>query len=312
MSGEEAVHTNMELQSHDLEADVPHCQIVPTKSHVSTVGPPPNGGLQAWSAVVGGFIITFFVWGFVTSFGLFQDYYTHSIAPPLSSPSNVSWIGSIGIFLLMFVPLLSGSLSDIGHYKAVLRTGIVLYLVGIFTMSVCKTYWQFLLAQGVCIGLANGCMFVPSMSVVATYFDASRRSLAIGIILCGSATGGMVFPVMLNRLFAEIGFGWAVRTYGLIFGLMALVAERLLKKRLPPKDGARIFEVSELKDVVFLLFVSRTRIVRFCTHEDCRSLGPSSHSVDSTSHFSSSVEAFHRILLLTASDQRFCSNQIWA
>ena len=100
-------------------------------------------------------------------------------------------------------------------------------------------------------------MFVPTMSVVSTYFDPSRRSLAIGLILCGSATGGMIFPIMLNRLFGIIGFGWAVRTFGFMALVLLLLAERLLKKRLPPKDSAKLFEPSELKDIVFVLFVSK-------------------------------------------------------
>jgi hypothetical protein len=36
---------------------------------------------------------------------------------------------------------------------------------------------------------------------------------------------------------------------------LLVLAERLLKKRLPPKDSAKFFEPSELKDIVFVLFV---------------------------------------------------------
>lgn len=226
-------------------------------TRISSSEPPPNGGWEAWSQVLGGHIVTFFVWGFITSFGMFQSYYTSA---GISSPSNISWIGSLMIFFLMLIPLWSGSASDVGYFKTVLRCGALLWLVGIFTTSVCKRYWQFLLAQGVCVGMANGLMFVPTMSVVATYFDARRRSLAIGIILCGSATGGMIFPIMLNRLFNIVGFGWAVRIFGFMALGLLVLAERLLKKRLPPKGSAKLFEPSELKDIVFILFVSEVLI----------------------------------------------------
>jgi MFS family permease len=224
-------------------------------TRVSSIEPPPNGGWVAWSQVFGGHIVTFFVWGFITSFGMFQAYYTST---DVSSPSNISWIGSLMLFFLMLIPLWSGSASDVGHFRLILRVGILLWMVGIFTTSVCREYWQFLLAQGVCIGVANGFLFVPTMSVVSTYFDPSRRSLAIGLILCGSATGGMIFPIMLNRLFGLIGFGWAVRCFGFMALALLVLAERLLKKRLPPKDSANFFEPSELKDIVFVLFVSNT------------------------------------------------------
>jgi MFS family permease len=161
------------------------------------------------------------------------------------------------IFFLMLIPVWSGSAADVGHFKLVLRMGMLLWVVGIFTTSVCREYWQFLLAQGLCIGVANGLMFVPTMSVVSTYFDPSRRSFAIGLVLCGSATGGMIFPIMLNRLFGIIGFEWAVRTFGFMAFVLLLLAEQLLKKRLPPKDSMKLFEPSELKDIVFVLFVSK-------------------------------------------------------
>ncbi|KAF2629636.1 MFS general substrate transporter, partial [Macroventuria anomochaeta] len=219
---------------------------------VSSIEPLPNGGWVAWSQVLGGHIVTFFVWGFITSFGMFQAYYTST---EISSPSNISWIGSLMIFFLMLIPLWSGSASDVDHFKLILRVGTVLWALNIFTTSVCHEYCQFLLVQGVCIGVANELLFVPTMSVVSTYFDRSRRRLAIGLILCGSATGGMIFPIMLNRLFGIIGFGWAVRSFGFMALALLVLAERLLKKRLPPKDSTKSFEPGELKDIVFVLFI---------------------------------------------------------
>lgn len=222
-------------------------------TRIPSAGPPPNGGWCAWSQVLGGHIITFFTWGFITSFGMFQAHYT---SIHLSTPSNISWIGALTVFFLLSIPLLSGAASDTGHFKLVLRIGIGLWLLGIFMTSVCAQYWQFVLAQGFCIGIANGCMFVPMISVISTYFDASRRSFAIGIVLCGSGTGGLVIPIMLNRLIDRIGFGWAVRTLGFMALFLLLIAERFLKKRLPPKDSVKMLEPRELKDVVFDLFVS--------------------------------------------------------
>lgn len=222
-------------------------------TRIPTTEPPPNGGWAAWSQVIGGHIITFFAWGWVQSFGMFQSYY-NSIH--LSSPSNISWIGALTIFFLLSIPLWTGAASDTGHFRLVIRSGIALWLLGIFTTSVCKEYWQFVLAQGFCIGLGNGCLFVPMISVVSTYFDSTKRAFAISLVVSGSATGGMVIPIMMNRLINQIGFGWAVRTLGFMALVLLLIAERLLKKRVPPKESVRMLEPRELKDAVFDLFVS--------------------------------------------------------
>ena len=262
---------------------------------VASVQPPPNGGWDAWSQVLAGHIVTFFTWGFITSFGMFQAHYT-SIG--LSTPSNISWIGALTVFFLLSVPLLSGAAADTGHFKLVLRLGIGLWLLGIFSTSLCRDYWHFVLAQGLCIGLGNGCMFVPMMSVVSTYFDASRRSFAMGIVLCGSGTGGLVIPIMLNRLISLIGFGWAVRTLGFMALVMLLAAERWLKKRLPPKDSVKMLEPNELKDVVFDLFVSlacRPHTTRFLlTRSD-----PRVHLL------------LRRLVVRLLLRQRICTKSLW-
>lgn len=176
-------------------------------TRLSSIEPPLNGGWVVGSQVLGGHIVTFFVWGFITSFGMFQAY---CASTGVSSPSNVLWIGALMILLLMLSPVWSGFALDVGQFKLVLRVGNLLWLVGIFVTSICRECWHFLLAQVPCVGVANRFLFVPTTSVVSTLFDPSRRSLAIGLIAYGSATGGMVFPIMLNRLFGIIGFGWAL------------------------------------------------------------------------------------------------------
>lgn len=55
----------------------------------------------------------------------------------------------------------------------------------------------------------------------------------MGIVVVGSSLGGIVFPIMLNRLFKSLGFGSAVRASGyLILGCL-VIANLLMKPRLP-------------------------------------------------------------------------------
>jgi fumarate reductase subunit D len=209
--------TRVPAQNHGLSEPTdnpppkPEAFVASKITHIYSFELPLNGRWVAWSQVLGGHIIAFFVWGFIASLGMFQAYYTSN---SLSSPSNISWIGSMTIFLLMMIPLWSGAASDLGYYELILRTGILLWMIVNFVTSIYIRYWQFLLAQGACIGAANGFIFVPTMSVVPTYFRSSKRSFAIGLVLTGSATGVMILPNMLNRLFTMIRFGWAVRCFG--------------------------------------------------------------------------------------------------
>ena len=70
-------------------------------------------------------------------------------------------------------------------------------------------------------------------SVVSHWFK-NRRSYAIGVVISGSSLGGVIFPIMLNRLIVEIGFASGVRaTAYLILGCL-VTANALIAPRLPP------------------------------------------------------------------------------
>jgi hypothetical protein len=74
----------------------------------------------------------------------------------------------------------------------------------------------------------------------------------------GSSLGGVCFPIVLRRLFNLVGFGWAVRAAAfLIFGCL-VIANFLVRSRLPPPGwtkGRQIFDFSALKEPVYLLVV---------------------------------------------------------
>ncbi|KAL2166128.1 hypothetical protein VTG60DRAFT_3267 [Thermothelomyces hinnuleus] len=201
-------------------------------------GPPPDGGLQAWMAVACTHLVVMNTWGVINSFGLFQTYYTTALGRP---PSDISWIGSLQIFLLFFVGALTGRLTDAGYFRHVFALGVAFQLVGIFTASAASRYWQVLLAQGICMGVGNGCLFCPCVSTLSTYFD-KKRALAIALGACGSATGGLVFPSMVRQLLPTQGFPAAMRAIGYVQVATFAVALVGLKQRIPPRKSGPLVE----------------------------------------------------------------------
>jgi hypothetical protein len=55
-----------------------------------TNSPPPNGGLQAWLHVLGGFMLFFNTWGILNTFGVYQTYYEQPGTLFTESSSNIS------------------------------------------------------------------------------------------------------------------------------------------------------------------------------------------------------------------------------
>jgi len=213
-------------------------------------GPPPDGGLKAWTQVLMGHLVVFNTWGYINSFGVFQTYYVTTLNHP---PSDISWVGSVQIFLLFFVGTFSGRATDAGYFRIVIAFGSLLQLLGVFMTSLSTRYWQLFLAQGLCTGLGNGLLFCPTLSLMSTYFT-KKRSLAIGIAASGSATGGLVFPVIVQQLLPKIGFPWTVRVLGFVMFVLQAVTLTFLRTRLPPRKSGPLVEWGAFKELSYLLF----------------------------------------------------------
>jgi MFS family permease len=123
----------------------------------------------------------------VNSFGVFQTFYQSDLLRS-QTPSNISWIGSIQTFLILVGAALVGPLFDRGYLRTLIRVGSFLVVFGTMMVSLCTEYWQFILAQGITVGLGLGCLFLPSVAVIAHYF-ARKKSAALGIASAGGSLG---------------------------------------------------------------------------------------------------------------------------
>ncbi|KAL9576809.1 MAG: hypothetical protein Q9212_006796 [Teloschistes hypoglaucus] len=189
--------------------------------------------------------------GIVNAFGAYQSYYQDELLSTHSA-FEISWIGSIQAFLLLFVGVLTGPLFDRGYLNALLITGSSLAVFGIMMTSICKEYWQVLLAQGVCVGLGTGCLFVPSIAVVSNYFPTpTKRAVATGLAVGGSSIGGIIYPIAFRHLQPSLGFGWATRIIGFITLAVDLMAIVTMWTKLVPKPPRALFQPAAFKSCAY-------------------------------------------------------------
>ncbi|CAE7169739.1 unnamed protein product [Rhizoctonia solani] len=200
----------------------------------------PDGGLRAWLVVLG--VPCFLLYpyqclrvrfGFVNAWGVFQAYYQETVLSD-TSPSTIAWIGSVQYALVFLPGLVTGRLFDLGHYRIPQLCAAALLVIGTFLAAECHEYWQFLLCQGIAIGLASGFLFGPTIAVVSHWFRA-RRGLALGVLASGSSIGGTVIPIAVRKLIPMVGFKWAMRIIGFILLFVLSIAILTLRRRLPPK-----------------------------------------------------------------------------
>lgn len=158
------------------------------------------------------------------------------------------------VFFLFFIGVFGGRATDAGYFRHVYMSGVILQVLGIMMTSLCKEYWQFFLAQGVCCGLANGLMFCAGLSVMSTYFK-QWKTMAVGCATCGSVTGGIVYPLMAQHLIPQIGFPWTMRCIGFVALATLLLASVLYRTRVPPRVTGPLIEWAAFKELSYDLFL---------------------------------------------------------
>lgn len=193
----------------------------------------PDGGLQAWLVVFGGWCALFATFGFVSCIGVFQAYYETG---PLASysTSTISWITATEVWAMIFFGLIFGRVFDVYGPRWLLAIGTVVYIFGLMMTSLATQYYQFFLAQSICAGIASSACFNASMTSVVSWFFR-RRAAAFGIMVSGSSLGGFVMPIMIEKLIPKIGFGWTMRVVAFIFLGLLLISCATIKNRLPPR-----------------------------------------------------------------------------
>lgn len=79
---------------------------------------------------------------------------------------------------------------------------------------------------------SNSRRFYPTTSAVSEWFD-KRRGLALGLVVAGASSGGILWPLVLNKLIDEIGIYGTHRASGIIAAPLLFLACFLVKERLP-------------------------------------------------------------------------------
>ena len=165
--------------------------------------------------------------------GIFQEYYETTLLADYP-PSTIAWILSLETFILFFGGIWVGLLFDNYGPRPLLAIGLVLHVFGLMMTSLSTQYWQLLLAQGVVSPLGAAPCFYAALASVVTWFDR-RRGLALGLSASGSSLGGVIFPIMVQRLIPRVGFPWAMRIAAfMILGLL-LVGLATVRPRVPSK-----------------------------------------------------------------------------
>jgi MFS family permease len=215
----------------------------------------PEGGMRAWLVVASAWLLLFPSFGFMVSIGTLQEYWGQHQLSYMSS-RDIGWIPSVFVYLSLALGIWVGPLFDRYGPRWIALAGSIGFLLMVFLLAECKTYWQMILCCGVLGGVSGALLTTTSLAVVAHWFKA-RRALTQGIAMMGSSCGGLIIPLTLRTTFPKFGYEWSLRILGFMFLFCFMVGNVLIKARIPPTAAAKkkaIISLSIYGDLRLSLF----------------------------------------------------------
>jgi len=96
-------------------------------------------------------------------------------------------------------------------------TGSLSTVFSIMMTSLCKELYQFILAQGILLGISMAMICCPMVTIISQHFKR-QRAAAVGMVIAGSSLGGVIWPIVVHELLQKpnIRFGWTMRIVGFI------------------------------------------------------------------------------------------------
>lgn len=172
------------------------------EEQVEEVGkvPPPDGG-YGWVIVVASFLVNMCVDGVIYTF-------PSTLLTPWATMFGAATSGSKVVSLLTGFYYLSGPLASslvaVFGVRKVCMAGGILTASSFVACSALDQAWQFYLMFGIVGGIGFGCMYLPSIVVISSYFE-KKRSFATGIAVCGSGIGTTLFSKLNVSVMSLLG-----------------------------------------------------------------------------------------------------------
>ncbi|CAI5755725.1 unnamed protein product [Candida verbasci] len=206
----------------------------------------PDGGLMAYSVILGSFLGLVVNLGIINSVGAIQTYVSNHQLSHLKQ-SSISWIFSIYLSLSYAGGLIVGPIFDKKGPLMILITSTGFIFMGLMAIANSVEIWQFILSF-IALGIGNGFGMTPLIGVISHWF-LKKRGNTTGIATSGGSVGGLIFPLMLRSLYPKVGFVWSIRILAFIclfcqVSSLLLVKERMISKHNQEQNNATSEEIA--------------------------------------------------------------------
>ncbi|CRL30361.1 Sucrose/H+ symporter, plant [Penicillium camemberti] len=209
----------------------------------------PEGGLKAWSVVLGAWCAMIPSMGLLNSLGTLQPWTsTHQLKD--YSESSIGWIYGAYTFFLFLGGAQFGAILDSHGPLYVVLPGSIGIVLSLILLSFSHEYYQIFLSFSVLGGISASTLFTPPLAAVGHWFNV-RRGWATGVACTAGGVGGCIFPLIILFAAPRIGFEWAIRIIALVCAVTCSIACLTVRTRLPPKKAVTSVDFKALKDTKY-------------------------------------------------------------
>ncbi|HAG10259.1 MAG TPA: hypothetical protein DCK76_02465 [Desulfotomaculum sp.] len=140
------------------------------------------------------------------------------------SRTLTSSISSVHYFVYSLAAVLAGTITDRYKPRLLIVVSAVLLGGGLFLCGFSRNVWQMYLFFGVIAALGTSCCYCVPSSVVQRWF-IEKRSVALGISMCGISIGSFVISLLVGYFIPH--YGWRVGVFAegaFLFSIMILAS----------------------------------------------------------------------------------------
>ena len=168
----------------------------------------------------------FFRFGVNYTWGVYLNHYNEEVFP--GQMDQLSWIGSICAALIFSIGPVNEFITAKLGYTKMLIIGNIMCPLSLMLASISTQIWHLYLTQGVMFGIGASFVFFPCLQGPQQWFT-TRRGLAVGLTMCGSGIGGLIFSNIVQACITHVGYRWALRIEGFVCFVLMLICTALVK-----------------------------------------------------------------------------------
>ncbi|KAF2190928.1 putative MFS monocarboxylate transporter [Zopfia rhizophila CBS 207.26] len=184
--------------------------------------------------VIAAFVVMFTSCGLNFAFGVYQELYESMSSSPdpnpftNASPALISLIGTLALSSMSLGAPFASAWSKSYSPRTIILMGGLIFALSNVLASFCYKFWQFLLTQGMLLGIGTCMTYIPAVTVAPGWFT-THRGLAVGVLSSGTGVGGLVWAPVLRTLNTNIGFRNTLRLTGAVSLLPLAFSAMILK-----------------------------------------------------------------------------------